>query len=152
MPDSVTEYWFYHLEASMLEGVLPELLEKTRARGWRALVKMPEARLSQTDEFLWTYKDDSFLPHGRDDEPLADNQPVVLSSTATNSQGFDCVFLIDGEEIETDKGTERCLVMIDGRNEARITAARKLWTKLKASGAVLSYWQQNARGGWEKKA
>jgi len=35
------EYWFYHLEASTLEGVLPGLLEKTLAKGWRALVKLP---------------------------------------------------------------------------------------------------------------
>jgi len=44
--DSQTDYWFYHLEASTLEGVLPGLLEKTLEKGWRALVKMPEARLA----------------------------------------------------------------------------------------------------------
>jgi len=119
----MTEYWFYHLETSMLEGVLPELLDKTRSRGWRALVKMPEDRLSHMDKFLWTYKDDSFLPHGRDDEPLADQQPVILSAAATSSTGHDCV-----------------------------QAARAKWKTLKDGGANLSYWQQNDQGRWEKKA
>ncbi len=148
----MSEYWFYHLETSMLEGVLPELLDKTRQRGWRALVKLPEARLSEMDQFLWTFKDDSFLPHGRDDEPLSDQQPIILSSSAENSAGFDCAFLVDGEVIEINDKTERCIVMIDGRSETSIQAARKYWKTLKAKNANLSYWQQNSRGAWEKKA
>lgn len=148
----MSEYWFYHLETSMLEGVLPELLEKTRQRGWRALVKLPEAKLSEMDQFLWTYKDDSFLPHGRDDEPLSDQQPIILSSTAESSAGFDCVFLVGGETLEINDKTERCIVMIDGRSENRVQASRKYWKSLKDSNASLSYWQQNARGAWEKKA
>jgi len=42
-PSSGPEYWFYHLEASTLEDVLPGLLEKVRARGWTALVKLGSA-------------------------------------------------------------------------------------------------------------
>jgi len=148
----MTEYWFYHLETSMLEGVLPELLDKTLTRGWRALIKMPADRLSHMDKFLWTYKDDSFLPHGRDDEPLSDQQPIVLSSDTASSKGHDCVFLIDGSDIEVDPETSRCLVMIDGRNEAMVQQARKKWKTLKDEGAKLSYWQQNDTGKWEKKA
>ena len=59
---AATEYWFYHLEASTLEGVLPGLLEKTLEKGWRALVKMPEDKLAELDNFLWTFRDDAFLP------------------------------------------------------------------------------------------
>ncbi|MDB5454933.1 MAG: polymerase chi subunit HolC, partial [Caulobacter sp.] len=36
------DVWFYHLERSALEQVLPELLEKTLGRGWRALVRGPD--------------------------------------------------------------------------------------------------------------
>ena len=148
----MTEYWFYHLETSMLEGVLPELLDKTLSRGWRALIKMPADRLSHMDKFLWTYKDDSFLPHGRDDEPMADQQPIVLSAEASTSQGHNCVFLIDGADMDITPDTSRCIVMIDGRNDAMVQAARKKWKSLKDANANLSYWQQNDQGRWEKKA
>ncbi len=148
----MTEYWFYHLQASSLEGVLPGLLEKTRERGWRALVKVPEARLPELDQYLWTYKDDSFLPHGREDEPLADQQPILLSSSAVSSEGMDCVFLVDGQELDVASDTQRCLVMINGRSEDAVKTARSYWKRLSDAGANISYWQQNDRGRWEKKA
>ena len=33
------EVWFYHLERTALDQALPELLEKTLAKGWKALVR-----------------------------------------------------------------------------------------------------------------
>ncbi len=148
----MTEYWFYHLEGSTLEGVLPELLEKTRARGWRAIVKMPEEGLAALDSYLWTYKDDSFLPHGRDDEPMADQQPIILTSTAASSESAQCAFLLDGEQMDMAAETQRCIVMINGRSETDVARARSQWKRLKDAGETLSYWQQTDRGGWEKKA
>ena len=146
------EYWFYHLEASTIEGVLPGLLEKTRQKGWRALVKLPEAQLKEMDDYLWTYKDDSFLPHGRDDEPMADQQPITLSSTAQIAAGHDAVFLLGGTEISDMTGVERAMVMINGRSQEDVQRERTRWKALKDTGATLSYYQQNERGGWEKKA
>jgi len=96
----MTDYWFYHLEASPLKGVLPNLLEKTLQKDWRALVKLPQSDLADMDDYLWSFQDDSFLPHGRDDEPQSDQQPILLSSQAQSAAGFDAVFLIGGAQLE----------------------------------------------------
>jgi len=146
------EYWFYHLEASTVEGVLPGLLEKTRQKGWRALVKLPEAQLSEMDDYLWAYKEDSFLPHGRDDEPMADQQPITLSASVQSAAGHQAVFFLGGSDITEMEGVERCMVMINGRSEDDVLRERKRWKALKGTGASLSYYQQNDRGAWEKKA
>lgn len=146
------EYWFYHLEASTLEGVLPGLLEKTLEKGWRALVKLPEARLAEMDGFLWTFRDDAFLPHGRDDEPQAELQPILLSSTTGSAKGFDAVFLIDGEAVADMEGVRRAMVMINGRSQEDVQRERGRWKTLKDAGASLAYYQQDERGRWEKKA
>ena len=146
------EYWFYHLEASTVEGILPGLLEKTQQKGWRALVKLPEAQLKEMDDYLWTYKDDSFLPHGRDDEPLAERQPITLSASAKTATGYQAVFLLGGSDIEDMSDVERCMVMINGRSQDNVMQERKRWKALKDTGASLSYYQQNDRGGWDKKA
>ncbi len=146
------EYWFYHLEASTIEGVLPGLLEKTLQKGWRALVKLPAEQLKEMDDYLWTYKDDSFLPHGRDDEPMAEQQPITLSASATSAFEHQAVFLLGGENVSDMSGVERCMVMINGRSQDDVLRERKRWKALKETGASLSYYQQNDRGSWEKKA
>ena len=149
---TAAEYWFYHLEASTLEGVLPGLLEKTLAKGWRALVKLPEGKLAQLDDFLWSFREDAFLPHGRDDEPQAELQPILLSATIESAKGFDAVFLLDGATIEDMDGVSRAMVMINGRAAGDVQRERGRWKTLKETGASLAYYQQNTHGRWEKKA
>ena len=146
------EYWFYHLEASTLEGVLPGLLEKTLEKGWRALVKLPEDKLDSLDSFLWTFRDDAFLPHGRDDEPQAELQPILLSAATQNAKGFDAVFLLDGAAVDDMDGVSRAMIMINGRSQDDIKRERARWKTLKDEGASLAYYQQDDRGRWEKKA
>lgn len=152
-PQSGPEYWFYHLEASTLKGVLPDLLSKTLSKGWRALVRLPDGSdLTDWDDYLWTYQDSSFLPHGREDQGRADQQPILLANTADRADGFDAVFLIDGADVATLNGVSRVMVMIDGRSQEAVQRERARWKTLSDSGAAMSYWQQSAQGGWEKKA
>ncbi len=148
----MTDYWFYHLEASPLKGVLPGLLEKTLQKGWRALVKLPEAELADMDAYLWSFQENSFLPHGRDDEPQAEQQPILLSAQAQSAAGFDAVFLIGGTDVPDMGRAARVMVMINGRDSADVTRERARWKQLKDTGVSLAYYQQNTHGKWEKKA
>ena len=149
---AATEVWFYHLERTGLEQALPELLEKTLQRGWRALVRVREAaRLQHLDSWLWTYRDESFLPHAPDDEPNAARQPILLTTGFENANGADALFLVDGAEPGDLGGYARCVVLFDGGDEAQLAVARAQWSAVKASGAAVSYWKQQARG-WEKQA
>jgi len=152
----VTEVWFYHLERSAVDAVLPDLLERTLKRGWRALVRSPDPqRIAQLDEVLWTYRDESFLPHGRADEPMAERQPILLSTADERANGAHALFLLDGAELGRDPGAlagyERLLYLFDGRDEAQRLMARERWREAKGLGADVSYWRQTERG-WEKQA
>ena len=145
------EFWFYHLERSTLEQVLPGLLEKTRERGWKALVHVSDpARLEALDEHLWTWRDDSFLAHGRASEPNADRQPILLSESGENLNAAQALFMIDGAEIGVTDGLERCFIIFDGQNDAALAGSRERWKALKAQGATLAYWKQSPEGRWEK--
>jgi DNA polymerase-3 subunit chi len=148
----VTEVWFYHLERTGLDQALPELLEKTLARGWKAVVRSPgRQRLEHLDGWLWSYRDDSFLPHAPDDEPGASRQPILLTTGFDGPNAAEALFLVDGAEPGELDGYARCLVLFDGRDEAQLALARAQWSALKAKGLSLSYWKQQARG-WEKQA
>lgn len=147
------EIWFYHLERSTLGQVLPGLLEKTRERGWRAVVRAADARLlDEIDERLWTYRDDSFLAHGRSADPNADRQPILLTESLENPNAAQALFIVDGAELGDTETLERCFIIFDGRDEASLGGARARWKTLKDAGADLAYWKQSPEGRWEKAA
>lgn len=147
------EVWFYHLERSGLDQVLPELLDKTIKRGWKAIVRTPDvARIDHLDGWLWSYRDDAFLAHGRADEPQADRQPVLLTTDLANPNGAEALFLIDGAEPGDMDGYARCLVLFDGRDEAAVALARRRWSDFKSKSLPVSYWRQGSERGWEKQA
>lgn len=148
----MAEVWFYHLERTGPEQALPELLEKTLARGWRAVVRSPDpGRLEHFDRRLWTYRDDSFLPHGMAGEAASGRQPILLTTEIGNPNGAQALFLLDGAEPGPLDGWERCVILLDGRDEAAVTAARARWRELKGSGVEVSYWKQTETGGWSKQ-
>jgi DNA polymerase-3 subunit chi len=147
------EVWFYHLERTALDRALPELLEKTLAKGWRAVVRAKDQdRIEHLDGWLWAYRDESFLPHGVAEEPHAARQPVLLTTGFETENSAQALFLIDDAEPGALDGFERCMILFDGRDEGALSAARARWKALKTQGAAVSYWKQTERGGWEKAA
>lgn len=148
----MAELWFYHLERSEIENALPPLLEKCLQRGWRAIVRGGHAeRLDALDASLWTYRDDSFLPHGRDGAEAA-RQPVLLTTEGGNPNQAQALFLIDGAEPGDIGAFERTCLVFDGRDEAALVSARSRWKAAKEAGLAISYWRESASGKWEKQA
>lgn len=143
---------FYHLTESRIEDALPALLERSLERNWRVVVQtVDEARCSLLDEHLWTFRPDSFLPHGLDSEPFAEEQPILLTAGAENVNNATVRFVIDGAEPPALDGYERVVFMFDGHDSAQVDGARSHWKALKEEGHALSYWQQNRDGRWERK-
>jgi len=107
----MTEVLFYHLQGQTLEGVLPNLLERSLERGWRVVVQAAsEERVEALDAHLWTFRDDSFLPHGtaREADPAA--QPVLLTVNADNPNAANVRFLVEGAEMPADAASYQRLV------------------------------------------
>lgn len=149
MPEAL----FYHLEHFPLERVLPSLLERSLERSWRAIVRAgSQERLDALDQHLWTYRDDSFLPHGAAKDGNAAAQPVYLTLGAENPNGAAVLFLVDGAPFEDAGGFDRVVYMFDGRDEAAVADARGAWRQAKDAGLAVTYWQQDGSGRWTKKA
>jgi DNA polymerase III subunit chi len=151
--DRVTEVYFYHLEQRTLDDVLPTLLERSLKRGWRAAVQAAsEERVEALNTLLWTYRDESFLPHGtaREGPPAA--HPIYLTSGADNPNDAQIRFLVDGAVLEDASPYVRVAYVFDGRDQQAVTQAREAWTAAKARGDAVSYWQQDAEGRWHQKA
>ena len=154
----MTEVFFYHLERAALEDVLPGLLEKTRERGWKALVRAgSDERTAALDAHLWSYREESFLAHGLERDAHAAEQPILLTSSDGNPNNAEVLFLVDGAEAKDWSAPEvtaaaRVVMIFDGRDAEALEAAREHWKQAKASGHDVTYWQQAATGKWEKRA
>ena len=143
---------FYHLENSTLDTTLPRLLERTLDEGNRALVLAASTdRLEQIDDLLWAYKKNSWLPHGLQKDPLAEEQPILLATSPEATNGAKYLFLIDGIVTDQIEEFERCFEIFDGRDPDAVDAAEKSWLRYKAQQHSLIYWQERQDGGWENK-
>ena len=150
----MTEVLFYHLQRQPIERVLPTLLEKSLGRGWRAVVQAAsDERIEALDAHLWTYRDDSFLPHGTYREGEAAAQPILLTVRDDNPNGAAIRFLIDGAPVPTDAAAyQRIVLMFDGEDDDAVAAARERWKEAKAQGFDVTYWQSDEHGHWQRKA
>ncbi len=148
----MAEIAFYHLQRSPLDAVLPKLLQRTLDQGKRALVLAgSEDRVENLSSLLWTHDPASWLPHGTVKDARPEDQPIWLSSQAANANSATFLFLTDGTEADP-AAYERCFDLFDGNDDTAVAAARERWKRLKEAGHALTYWQQNERGAWEKKA
>jgi DNA polymerase-3 subunit chi len=151
------EFRFYHLERRRLDSALPEVLEVALAEGARVVVQAASTeQVEALNERLWTYSDESFLPHGaaRDGEP--DAQPVYLTESEENPNGATLRVLLSGVDAAPFAGKpagrayQRIILLFDGRDEDARAEARRQWSLVKTAGDPLSYWREGDDAGWEK--
>jgi DNA polymerase III subunit chi len=151
----MTEVLFYHLQNMSLESVLPPLLEKSLERGWRVVVQSTsQERADALDAHLWTYRDDSFLPHAiwRTGAGEAPDQPIVLAVEEANPNGANVRFLIDNAALPADcDAYERMVLVFNGDDGDALAAARSAWSDCKARGFEVTYWQADERGRWQRR-
>jgi DNA polymerase-3 subunit chi len=141
------------LTESKLEDALPPLIDKCVERGWQVAIQTREpVRRDALDTHLWTYREDSFLPHGTDESEMADKQPVLLTVSPDNLNNASVRFFIDGAEGSDIDTYQRVVFIFDGYDQEQLEGARAQWKKLKSEGHSLTYWQQTQEGRWEKKA
>ena len=148
----MTEILFYHLETQPLERVLPVLIEKSLERDWHVIVETgSDERAEAIDNLLWTYRDDSFLPHaiaGGDADHL---EPVLITTRPHNPNEAEIRFFVDRAVPSAVDGYQRVVYMFSGHDPDAVTEARVAWKALKP-GNELTYWQQDQNGRWVKKA
>src|SRR5258706_14417173 len=132
----MTEVLFYHLQNMSLESVLPPLLEKSLESGWRVVVQSTsQERADALDAHLWTYRDDSFLPHVTWGAGDAQDQPIVLAVEEGNPNGANVRFLIGNAALPADShGCDRMVLVFNGDDGEALALARSAWTDCKARG------------------
>lgn len=151
----MTEALFYHLERRALEEVLPGLVEKSLQRGWRAVIRTDSSERSDAlDTLLWTYDDQSFLPHAQSGDGDAGRQPVLITVEESNSNAAQIVFYVGGaqpSDWDALHALTRVVLLFDGRDGEALAQARAAWKEARAAGHDVTFWKETPAGKFEKQ-
>jgi DNA polymerase III subunit chi len=151
--EAMTPVFFYHLDRQPLESVLPRMLQRSLERGWRVVVQAgSDERAEALAAMLWSFDDESFLPHGTKADGYADLQPIWLTAVDENPNGANVRFYVDGAEAVDIGGLVRAVILFDGSDSDALDRARAGWKRFRAAGHEVSYWQQDEQGRWVNRA
>jgi len=149
----MTEIRFYHLQKQSLDQALPLILEKAYEAGHRSIVKMQDSKEAERmSAHLWSYKQNSFLPHGAHKDGNSAVQPIWIGHSDENPNEAKTLILTQGQTSEITGDYDLVCEMLNGHSDRDINAARERWKKYQDSGYETTYWFQNENGGWTKKA
>ena len=151
---------FYHCTRAPAAEVAVRLSAKVLESGGRLLVVGERPRLEALDKALWALVPDSFLPHALAGGEFDSEQPILLAETAEPVNGAPPHGAANGARLLLSleagvpgdmDGFERVLNLFEDGSAAH-ERARLDWKALGSrDGLTRSYWQQNERGGWEKR-
>ena len=117
----------------------------------RVVVQAPDAQARDAlNERLWTYSEDSFLPHGGPGDGDPATQPIFLTETDAAPNGASLRVLLNPADAPRclDQACERVVVLFEERDEEAMAAARAAWKALRDAGAAPSYWKEGDEGEW----
>ncbi len=147
------EVKFYHLRRRGLELGLTRLLELSTERGIRSVVRLPDDDMCRYyDEYLWTYKENSFLAHGLEKDGDLSYQPICLTSGLGNPNGSEVLMIgggfVGGQDFE---GFRMVCYVFGDEDVAQKKRAREEWVRCRSLMGVdvgeMSYWQEEG-GKW----
>jgi len=112
-----------HVAGKRLAAVARKVTGAWMARG-RA-VRHRHERADALDAHLWTYRDDSFLPHATWRVGDAQDQPIVLAVEDSNPNQANVRFLVDSAPLPADCGAyDRVVLVFNGDDGEALAAAR----------------------------
>ncbi len=153
----MSEVLFYHLEHRSLDDVLPNLVEKSLERGWRVVIRTESAdRAQAVDALLWSFSEESFLPHAQAGDGDPARQPVLITVEEGNLNAANILFLVGGAAAPDWANAQiaslaRIVLLFDGRDDQAVDTARTAWRNARAANHAVTYWKESPSGKWEKQ-
>jgi len=149
----MTKINFYHLQKKTVNEALPEILNKALERNLRIIIKVDSKdEVADIDKNLWTYSDESFIPHGCKKNGMAEDQPIWITDKDENPNNATMLAIIDSAESSLIDSMEICCEIFDGNNDEVVAKSRTRWKEYKERNFELAYFQQDEQGKWQKKA
>ena len=138
---TMTEVTFVEVTASRMEMRACEIAEENYARGRRVqILAVDREQAARMDDLLWTFKPESFIPHGlwarSPDQP---EQPVVITTEKDAVEGMDSLLMMGYSEVDLVSRFPHAVHLVVADNHERLDSSRRYWTLLKDAGFSLRH-------------
>ncbi len=143
---------FYHLLTTPLEVALPKLAEMAVAKEMRCVVVADDAMIDILDKSLWTFSQNSFVPHLKLSECEADHakeQPILLHNCVTDENNPELCMVTNDRYFEELPKVSRIFDIFNGNDSGATEKARERWSAYKARNIHLTYVKQQDNGAWK---
>ena len=145
----MSEIFFYKLKNSSSEIFLASLIEKSIENNWNSVVLLDNIeRMEEINDFLWSYKDTSFLPHGSQNDKNSELHRVYLTCEEENPNDSDVIFSIDGLLIKNINSWQRCIYIFNEQNLKVVDQLNFYKKSIDQSQHFIKSFEQNTNGKW----
>jgi DNA polymerase-3 subunit chi len=137
----MTEILFVETSARRMEMRACEIAEENYAQGRKVqIIVVDQEQAERLDDLLWTFKPDSFVPHGlwagSSDEP---EQPVVITTRMEAVKDMDSLLMMGYTEVDLVSQFSHVFHLVVTDNQERLDNSRRYWTLLKDAGFSLQH-------------
>jgi DNA polymerase III subunit chi len=140
----LTQVFFYHGAADRIAAACA-LLGGAYAKKKPMLVFAPDPRVAESlDRMLWTHPALSFVPHCRQDSPLASETPIVISDNLDKLPQDERLMNLS-RDIPPGFSRFESLIEVVGQDEADRQAARERVGFYKERGYEVRYFDLSDR-------
>ena len=145
------EILFYKTLPLEVEKTFYSLAEKSNEKGLISVaIFNDEEKLDLINDFLWTNKQDSFLPHiKRSDEIVTDfSIPLYLTTEEENPYNAEILFSIDGYIPKKIDSWERLIFIADQNDNALLEKYKKFYETIKEDFKKIIFYKKTENGKW----
>ncbi len=150
----MTQIIFYSTAPLQVEKTLFALLEKSLEKGNKSLLLFRDKeKCLSINEQLWTYKQNSFLPHISEDDQIYDDidVPVYLSTKNENPFKAELLFSIDGYLPDNIQHFERVIIIIDVNDEILNEKYKNYYLDINKNFEDIVFYKSDDNGKWIEK-
>ena len=110
-----------------------EIAEENYARGNRVqIVVVDQEQAERLDDLLWTFKPDSFVPHGLwAGSPHEPEEPVVITTGKEALKDMDALLMMGYSDVDLVRQFSHVFHLVVTDNQERLDNSRRYWTLLK---------------------
>ena len=145
----MSEIFFYKLKNSSSEIFLTSLIERSLENNWNSVVLLDNIeRMEEINDFLWSYKDTSFLPHGSQNDKNSELHRVYLTCEEENPNDSDVIFSIDGILIKNINSWQRCIYIFNEQNLKVVDQFDTYKKNIDQSQHALKAFEQDENSKW----